>query len=208
MRQTGAILSSIYFNRTSYAVSSALRRPFGADTILEQSDHILARISARRELRSGYLMSCTRSLDMRKKPIDLVWRCFGLALVFLPIAKAATVSADDKEKAKPEVVAASDAKKHVGKRCTVEMTVRSSKNAAPRREYYLDSEEDFHDENNFAVVISYDHDEAFQQAGITDPAEHYKGKKLRVTGEVIHENEQVRMRVDDPKQIEVVEDKR
>jgi len=31
--------------------------------------------------------------------------------------------------------------------------------------------------------------------------------EVRVTGEVIHENEQVRMRVEDPKQIEIVENK-
>ena len=37
------------------------------------------------------------------------------------------------ERKKAEVVSAPDAKDHVGKRCTVEMTVRSSKNAAPRR---------------------------------------------------------------------------
>jgi hypothetical protein len=86
------------------------------------------------------------------------------------------------------------------------MTVRSSKNAAPRREHYLDSEEDFHDEKNFAVVISYDHAEAFQKAGIDDPADYYKGKKLRVTGEVIHENDQARMRVEDPKQIVIVDE--
>ena len=74
-----------------------------------------------------------------------------------------------------------------------------------RREYYLDSEEDFHDEKNFAVVISYDHAELFQKAGIDDPAEHYMGKKLRVTGKVIEENDQIRIRVEDPKQIKIVE---
>ena len=104
------------------------------------------------------------------------------------------------------MVKAADARNHIDERCTVELTVRSSKNAAPRREYYLDSEEDFHDENNFAVVISYDHAEAFQKAGIDDPAEYYKGKKLRVTGKVIHENDQTRMRVEAPDQIKVMDD--
>ena len=104
------------------------------------------------------------------------------------------------------MVAAPEAKNHIDARCTVEMTVRSSKNAAPRREYYLDSEEDFHDEKNFAVVISYDHADLFKKAGIDDPSEHYKGKKLRVTGKVIRENDQIRIRVEDPKQIKIVED--
>ena len=127
-----------------------------------------------------------------------------LPLLFLAPFLVTGQSADDEKP--PKVVTAPDAKSHIDERCTVEMTVRSSKNAAPRREYYLDSEEDFHDEKNFAVVISYDHAELFQKAGIDDPAEHYKGKSLRVTGKVIHENDQMRIRVEEPEQIKLVDD--
>src|SRR5262249_38059272 len=70
----------------------------------------------------------------------------------------------------PKVIEAAEARKHVDETCTVSMTVRSSKNAAPRREYYLDSEPDFRDERNLAVVISYDHADRFREAGIDDPA--------------------------------------
>jgi hypothetical protein len=108
--------------------------------------------------------------------------------------------------AEPEkVIPAHEAQLHVDERCTAEMTVRSSKNAGPRREYYLDSEENFQDDKNLAVVISYDHAGAFKAAGIDDPADYYKGKTIRVTGKVIREAEQVRIRVEDPKQIRVVE---
>ena len=130
----------------------------------------------------------------------------AIALAFAALVALAGASPDDKEALK--VVMAPDAKNHIDERCTVEMTVRSSKNAAPRREYHLDSEEDFHDENNFAVVISHDHAEAFQKAGIDDPAEHYRGKKLRVTGKVIHENDQTRIRVEKPEQIKIVDDEK
>jgi hypothetical protein len=126
-----------------------------------------------------------------------------LSLAFAAIILIVGAAPDDDKP--PRLVMAPDAKNHIDERCTVEMTVRSSKNAAPRREYYLDSEEDFHDEKNFAVVISYDHAEAFQKAGIDDPAEHYKGKKLRVTGKVIRENDQTRIRVEKPGQIKVVD---
>jgi hypothetical protein len=129
-----------------------------------------------------------------------------LGRVFLALAAIASSAGmspgDDKEK----VVAAPDAKNHVDERCTVEMTVRSSKNAAPRREYYLDSEEDFHDDKNFAVVISYDHAELFQKAGIDNPADHYMGKKLRVSGKIIRENDQIRIRVEDPQHIKIVDE--
>ena len=125
------------------------------------------------------------------------WPCWTCSLAFLAVVLMGGATFEDDEKP-PKVVAAVDAKDHVDSKCTVEMTVRSSKNAAPRREYYLDSEEDFRDEKNFAVVISYDHADLFKQAGIDDPAEHYKGKKMRVTGKVIRENDQIRIRVEDP----------
>jgi hypothetical protein len=122
--------------------------------------------------------------------------------LFLALGLVAGAVADDGKP--PAVVASADAKNHVDAQCTVELTVRASKNGTHRHEYYLDSEENFRDEKNFAVVISYDHLDSFKKAGIDDPALHYKGKKLRVTGKVVRENEQVRMRVEDPKQIKIV----
>jgi hypothetical protein len=76
-----------------------------------------------------------------------------------------------------------------------------------QRSQWPDSEEDFHDEKNLAVVISYDHADKFREAGIADPAEYYKGKTIQVTGKVIEEDDQVRIRVEDPKQIKLVEPK-
>jgi DNA/RNA endonuclease YhcR with UshA esterase domain len=111
----------------------------------------------------------------------------------------------DDPKAPERVVPAAEARAKIGQECTVEMVVKASKNASKRRMYFLDSEEDFHDDKNFAVVISYDDAAKFLAAGIDDPAEHYKGKTIRVTGKVIHEDDQVRIRVDDPKQIKLVE---
>jgi acetyl esterase/lipase len=102
-------------------------------------------------------------------------------------------------------IPAAQAKDHIGERATVEMTVAASKNAEKRLEYYLDSEPNFSDEKNFCVVIGYDHAKPFADAGIANPAEHYKGKTLRVTGTIIRENEQTRIRVEDPGQIKIVE---
>lgn len=88
---------------------------------------------------------------------------------------------------------------------SVEMTVKSSKNALARRmEIYLDSEEDFRDEKNLAVVISAAGAAKFKDAGIDDPAALFKGKTIRVTGiVVVHEN-RPRIVVEDPRQISVV----
>ena len=52
-------------------------------------------------------------------------------LAFLTIALTANASPDGGKP--PKVVAASDAKNHIDEHCTVEMTVRASKNAFTRR---------------------------------------------------------------------------
>jgi DNA/RNA endonuclease YhcR with UshA esterase domain len=129
------------------------------------------------------------------------------ALAITALAGAVPFLGVDDTKTKEKFIPAAEIRSHVGKECTAEMTVKASKNAVPRRTYFLDSEEDFHDEKNLAVVISYDHAAKFQEAGIDDPAEYYKGKTIRVTGKVIEEDDQVRIRVDDPKQIKLVEPK-
>jgi DNA/RNA endonuclease YhcR with UshA esterase domain len=130
-----------------------------------------------------------------------------LALALATIAGPGRLFGAADVKNTENIIPAAEVRKHIGKECTAEMTVRSSKNAVPRKTYYLDSEDDFHDEKNLAVVISYDHAAKFQEAGIDDPAEYYKGKIIRVTGKVIEEDDQVRIRVDDPKQIKLVETK-
>jgi hypothetical protein len=130
-----------------------------------------------------------------------------IAVAMSAIAGLGSLPAADDTKPPEKVIPAAQVREHVGKECTALMTVKSSKNAAPRKTYFLDSEEDFHDEKNLAVVISYDHADKFRDAGIADPAEYYKGKTIQVTGKVIEEDDQVRIRVEDPKQIKLVEPK-
>jgi hypothetical protein len=88
---------------------------------------------------------------------------------------------------------------------TVEMTVKSSKNAlAGRREISLDSEENFRDEKNLAAVISAAGAAKLKDAGIDDPAAHFKGKTIRVTGIIAVHDNRPRIVVEDPRQISVV----
>jgi hypothetical protein len=142
---------------------------------------------------------------MKLPPRISVALLFAVASVAL--AGAGPRRGADDARPKEKIIPAAEIRNHVGTECTAEMTVKASKNAVPRRTYFLDSEEDFHDEKNLAIVISYDHIAKFQEAGIDDPAEHYKGKTIRVTGKVIEEDDQVRIRVEDPKQIKPVEQK-
>src|SRR5262245_15927024 len=75
------------------------------------------------------------------------------------------------------------ARKKVGEKFTVEMTVQAAKDRLEKRGgIYLDSEVDFRDEKNFAVVITRAGAESLKAAGIADPADHFKDKKIRASG--------------------------
>jgi DNA/RNA endonuclease YhcR with UshA esterase domain len=95
-----------------------------------------------------------------------------------------------------------EAIQRVNQKVTVAMEVRASKNALEKRgEIYLDAQEDFRDPKNLAVVITRDGAARFKEAGIADPAAHFKGKTIRVTGTVTLQDDRPRIEVDDPKQI-------
>ena len=78
-----------------------------------------------------------------------------------------------------------EARKKVGEKITVEMTVRAAKDRLEKRgEIYLDSETNFRDEKNFAVVITKAGAASLAAAGIADPAGHFLDKTIRATGTV------------------------
>jgi hypothetical protein len=99
-----------------------------------------------------------------------------------------------------------EARKKVDSTITVEMTVQAAKDRLEKRgEIYLDAESDFHDEKNFAVVITKAGAAKLKEAGIDNPAEHFKGKKIRATGTVKEVDKVPRIEIDDAKQIRIVE---
>ena len=104
-----------------------------------------------------------------------------------------------------EIVPAEKAREYRDKACTVELVVRSSKHETSRMVFYLDSEEDYRDPKNLAVVISEQDLPKFREAGIEDPSIHYHGKRLRVRGKVVFEDDQYQIHVKDPICIETVE---
>ena len=110
--------------------------------------------------------------------------------------------------AEPKPLTAVEARKKVGEKITVEMTVRATKDRlAKRGEIYLDAEPDFRDEKNFAVVIKKAGAASLKQAGINNPAEHFKGKKIRATGTVKEVDKVPRIEIEDAKQIQRIEEK-
>jgi hypothetical protein len=115
-------------------------------------------------------------------------------------AVASAVSATEDKPLSPV-----DAIKKVNEKVTVMMVVKASKNRLEKRgEIYLDSEEDFHDPKNLGIVITKAGAAKLAEAGVKEPASHFKGKTIRVTGTVIIKEKRLRIEVDDPKQIEIV----
>lgn len=98
-----------------------------------------------------------------------------------------------------------EARKKVGEKITVGMTVQSAKDRLEKRgEIYLDAEPDFKDEKNFAVVITKAGAAKLKEAGIADPAGHFMGKTIRATGTVKEVDKVPRIEIDDAGQIKVV----
>lgn len=99
-----------------------------------------------------------------------------------------------------------EARKQVGKEVTVKMEVKAAKDRLEKRgEIYLDAEENFRDEKNFAVVITKKGAASLKDAGIADPADYFKGKTIRATGTVKAVDGVPRIEIDDAKRIAVAE---
>ena len=99
-----------------------------------------------------------------------------------------------------------EARKQVGKEITVKMTVKAAKDRLEKRgEIYLDAEENFRDEKNFAVVITKAGAASLNNAGIANIAEHFKDKTITAKGTVKTVDNVPRIEIDDAKQIAVAE---
>lgn len=122
-------------------------------------------------------------------------------LIALGLFAAVTTAAVAADKDKP--LSPVEARKQVGKEVTVKMEVKAAKDRLEKRgEIYLDAEEDFKDEKNFAVVVTKAGAASLKAAGVTDIADHFKGKTITATGTVKEVDGVPRIEIDDAKQIE------
>jgi DNA/RNA endonuclease YhcR with UshA esterase domain len=123
-----------------------------------------------------------------------------MALVLGLVVAAAR--AEDKA-AKP--VTPAEAAKLVDKKCTVVMEIASTGKAG--KLLFLNSEKNYRDKKNFTLVIEKNNLAKFKKAKIDDPAAHFKGKKVQVTGTVTLYQEKPQIKIEDPAQIKIVEEK-
>jgi DNA/RNA endonuclease YhcR with UshA esterase domain len=100
-------------------------------------------------------------------------------------------------------VTPAEAAKLIGKKVTVEMAVKST--GKSRGVFFLNSEEDYRSAGNFTAFINATAAKRFREAKIDDPAAHFKGKTVRVTGTVKLYRDKPEIVVEDPKQVEIVE---
>ena len=128
--------------------------------------------------------------------------CRMLAIPVVILGASLVFAAEDKPLTPVE------ARKAVGKKITVEMTVQAAKDRLENRgEIYLDSETNFSDEKNFAVVITRAGAASLKSAGIDSPADYFKDKKIQASGTVKEVDKVLRIEIDDAKQIRLVESK-
>ena len=126
-------------------------------------------------------------------------RCLPAVLIIGLVVVAAAA-----EETKPLSPVA--ARKKVGAKITVEMTVQAAKDRLEiPGEIYLDSETDFRDEKNFAVVITKTGAASLKEAGIDNPAEDFKDKKIRATGTVKEVDKVPRIEIDNARQIRLAD---
>ena len=121
------------------------------------------------------------------------------ALVLVLLVAPAVALADDN--AKP--ISPEEAAKQVNEKVTMKMEVKAAnlRNGV----CFLNSQEDFKDAKNFTVFLGKEAVEKLKAAKIDDPAAHFKGKTILVTGKVTLYREKAQIAVDDPEQITVAE---
>lgn len=102
------------------------------------------------------------------------------------------------------VIAAEDALAHVGKECTVEYVVASSRTLEGKATCFLNSQKDHRDKSNFTAVIFKAGLDELAAASVADPASEYLDKKVRVGGKITERNGQAQIVIESATQIEVV----
>jgi DNA/RNA endonuclease YhcR with UshA esterase domain len=114
-------------------------------------------------------------------------------------------AADDTQSDKPLTVA--EATKRIGEKVTVQLEVKSTGKSGRSGVYFLNSEPDYRSDRNFTVFIKKEVAQRFAKAGIEDPATHFKGKTIRVTGIVQRYRDKPEIVPEGPEQVRFVEEK-
>jgi hypothetical protein len=103
-----------------------------------------------------------------------------------------------------QAISAVEALQRLNEPVLVEMPIRRTKSCTCSSQFFLDCEENKRDPKNLGLVVTTAGAAKFKEAGIDDPAEHFRGKTIRVQGVVVLKEGWPYIEVDAPGQIEVV----
>ena len=103
-------------------------------------------------------------------------------------------------------IADADAADHIGDECVVEMVVRAARALVDKDVCFLNSRKDRDSPANFTAVIFKQGLQRFREQGVENPALHFLDRKIRVRGVIGEHKDRPQIIVEDPAQIEFVED--
>src|SRR5215471_13306530 len=106
----------------------------------------------------------------------MVPRVFAFTCCFTVIALARAEE--------PAVIPAGEAANHVGERCTVEFVVKSTGTTRGDKLLFLNSEEKYRSNTNFALVFDTAAVAKFKEGGVDNIEEHFFAKRIRATGTI------------------------
>lgn len=108
------------------------------------------------------------------------------------------------DKASPAPVAKDQLAGKVGQTCVVELRIAAVKHSERRKTRYLNTETNFRSGQNVGVAIDEVAFEKFRAAGLEDLDAKFLNRAIRVRGQVVRDENQLLLKVNSPKDIEVV----
>jgi DNA/RNA endonuclease YhcR with UshA esterase domain len=136
----------------------------------------------------------------------LVWRtAMNPRLAGLFVLLAAGPLAAGGAPGDTKAIGPEEAARKVNETVTVRMEVKSV--GSSKSVYFLNSKEDYKDEKNFTIFLPAETVKKFKEAKVDDLVKHFKGKTVEVTGKVILYREKPEIKVEELKQIKIVEKK-
>jgi hypothetical protein len=148
-----------------------------------------------------YVLSMT--LSLQKRGTSAMQHALFMGTLLAGLAAACLPAADEA----PVRIKPAEARQHVAKKVEVVFEVKASKHSAKRKTTYLDSEADFNDQNNLGIAVSEQGiADLKQQRGVESPAEYYRGRKIRVVGTVVLEEDRPYIKVDAAEQLDLAKE--
>lgn len=154
------------------------------------------------------ILRCTPGVPVMRPIRFVLVLAMGSMLSSLSVTPRPLVAAQNGDGLTVEqrVISPDEASANIGKDCTVELVVASSRLLDDKGACFLNSEKDHRDKGNFTVVIFRAALAKFEAKGIANPADEYLEKKIRVSGRIDDRNGAAQIVVENPTQIVAVLD--